>query len=302
MSFQNFSWPEIPDKTIHVYRLDKNHEVVSGNKFYKLQPWLLRAEVEKAALLSCGGAFSNHLHALAYAGKQHNIATYGLVRGLEPDSLTCTMLDCKAMGMQLIPVSRKEYRQRYSAEFAKDQLESLNVHALWVPEGGTTEAAVASCEQIGHEINRFSELHHFDSVWLAVGSGGTLAGIARSLRSDMPVFAVPVMRDWQQVKQRIAVYMTAEQRQRIQWIDHADYGGFGRLNRESLAFHRELESVSGIPFDPVYTSKLMRRMKELLLSRVLAVNAPLMIHTGGLQGRRTIESRLSLSAPGVEDI
>jgi 1-aminocyclopropane-1-carboxylate deaminase/D-cysteine desulfhydrase-like pyridoxal-dependent ACC family enzyme len=294
MTLQNFSWPEIPDIRIQIYRLDKNHDVVSGNKFYKLKPWLLKAKAQKAALLSCGGAYSNHLHALAYAGKQHNIATYGLVRGLETDNLTCTMLDCKAMGMQLFPVSREEYRKRYLADFASDQLESLDGQALWVPEGGTDEAAVVSCEEIGHDVNKSSELYHFDSVWLAVGSGGTLAGIARSLRSDMTIFAVPVMRNWQQVRHRIAVYMTAEQSQRIHWIDHADYGGFGRFKSESIAFHRELEAVSGIAFDPVYTSKVMRRMKELLLSREVAAGAPLMIHTGGLQGRRSVENKLRL--------
>jgi 1-aminocyclopropane-1-carboxylate deaminase len=293
MTIQFISWPEIPDIAIQVFRLDKNHTVISGNKYYKLQPWLSRAKAENVALLSCGGAFSNHLHALAYAGKQAGIASYALVRALEADNLTCTMEDCKAMGMNLIPVSREVYGNRYSKDFASHYLELLDERALWVPEGGTDKLAVTSCESIGHELNHLCEVYRFNSVWLAVGSGGTLAGIARSLGSHIAIYAVPVMRNWHEVRQRIDGYFTAEQSQRIHWIDHASYGGFGRYNRESLAFHARLEAVSGIAFDPVYTAKVMRRMIELYMSEAVVEERPLMIHTGGLQGRRSIEGGLA---------
>ena len=174
MTIQIFSWPAKPDLPIHVFRLDQNHEILSGNKLYKLQPWLQKAGAEKLALLSCGGAWSNHLHALAFAGQQQGLPTYGLVRGLEENNLTFTMQDCANFGMKLIPVTREEYRQRYTDEFVLRHLERLGERALWVPEGGTDELAVTVCEQIGQRLNSLLESSGFSSVWLAVGSGGTI--------------------------------------------------------------------------------------------------------------------------------
>ncbi len=288
MTIQTFSWPHKADVLIHVYRLDQNHEIISGNKFYKLQPWLQKARSENVALLSCGGAYSNHLHALAFAGQQYGLSTYGLVRGLEEDNLTITLKDCEQYGMTLIAISRDAYRQRYSTDFHRSYLESINEDALWVPEGGTDELAVAACEKIGEQLNNQWHTTRFSSVWIAVGSGGTLAGIARSLHSDIPLYAVPVMRHWQEVRLRVEGFMTPQQAQRIRWVDHADYGGFGRYNRKSLEFHHKLEQLSGIQFDPVYTAKVMRRMLEMALSNEVTDIAPLLVHTGGLQGRRTV--------------
>jgi len=288
MTIQTFSWPDKPDLLIHVYRLDQNHEIISGNKLYKLQPWLHKAKSENIALLSCGGAYSNHLHALAYAGRQYSLSTYGLVRGLQEDNLTITLQDCKQFGMTLIPVSREAYRQRYSADFHRRYLNNLNEDALWVPEGGTDEIAVSACEKIGQHLNDQSQTTRFSSVWIAVGSGGTLAGIARSLHRAIPLYAVPVMRHWQDVRLRVESFLTPHQAERIRWVEHADYGGFGRYNRESLDFHRKLEQVSNIEFDPVYTAKTMRRMLEMFVNNEISETAPLLVHTGGLQGRRSL--------------
>jgi 1-aminocyclopropane-1-carboxylate deaminase len=290
MTIQIFSWPDKPGMPIHVFRLDQNHQVISGNKLYKLQPWLEKARTENAGLLSCGGAYSNHLHALAFAGQQNGLLTYGLVRGLEPDNPTFTMQDCLKCGMKLIPVSREEYRQRYEHEFVKHYLESLHESALWVPEGATDEQAVIACEQIGQQINSLLQLMDFSSVWLAVGSGGTLAGVARSLHPGLQLYAVPVMRHWQDVRVRVENFLTVQQSARIHWVDKADYGGFGRYNRKSLEFHRKLELVSGIEFDPVYTAKVMRRLLQAYVNGEVADRAPLLVHTGGLQGRRSIIS------------
>jgi len=288
MTIQTFSWPEKPDLSIHVFRLDQNHEILSGNKFYKLQPWLQKARSQNVALLSCGGAYSNHLHALAYAGQQYGLSTYGLVRGLQEDQLTVTLQDCHDFGMTLIPVSRKAYRKRYSQEFVIHYLETLDEDALWVPEGGTDEQAVTSCEQIGQQLNQLLPTSNFSSVWIAVGSGGTLAGVARSLNIDMPLFALPVMRQWQDVRLRVEGFLTQQQADRIHWVEHADYGGFGRYNRESLEFHSRLEQVSAIEFDPVYTAKAMRRLLEMVVNSEVSETAPLLVHTGGLQGRRSL--------------
>ncbi len=289
---QSFQWPIIDDLFIQILRLDTNDPLISGNKFYKLKPWLEKARSLNAGLMSCGGAYSNHLHALAAAGYKYNIPTFALVRGMEPENLTVTLADCRDMGMQLLPMTREQYAKRYDAGFADAFLNRYDQQILWVPEGGTDEAAVVACEGIGIELNSLLASHHFDSVWLAVGSGGTLAGIARSLQADISLFAVPVVKHWDDVRQHVNQYLDEQQAQRIHWVDNADYGGFGRLNEKHLAFMAKLEQVSQIPFDPVYTSKLMRRLIELTDQKKFSGQHPLAIHTGGLQGRRSVADRL----------
>lgn len=285
--FQSFEFPGEVDRKFSVYRLDLNDALVSGNKFYKLKPWLAKAQRHKKGLLSCGGAFSNHLHALAAAGKQHGIKTAGLVRGLEPGNLTQTLQECQQMGMQLIAISRSEYRHRYQNEFAERYLRELHFPAIWVPEGGTDEDAVIACQEIAELLNKAQVEQGVDAIWVAVGSGGTLAGIARALNPNTKIYAVPVMKYWHEVRQRVDGFLSSMQAARISWVEGA-YGGFGRCNRNCLQTHIQLEKISGMLLDPVYTGKLMRRMLEYYENAEGQDNFPLMLHSGGLQGRRSI--------------
>ncbi len=275
-----------------MYRLDVNHPLVSGNKLYKLKPWIRQASKQNVALVSCGGAFSNHLHALAAAGHEHGISTFGIVRGMQQDKLTVTLRDCEQMGMTLIGASRSDYLRRYDVDFVAEYQKYLPKEFLWVPEGGTDETSIKSCESIGSSLNELQLKYAFDSVWIAVGSGGTLAGIARSLDPAINLFAVPVMKELEPLKERVNGYLNFAQQRRINWITAASYGGFGRINAKHIEFMARLELMANIPFDPVYTSKLLRRLIEIHESNELVGSRPLVIHTGGLQGRRSVAKQI----------
>ncbi len=284
-----FSLPDAACRPLPVLRLDNLHPLVSGNKFFKLQPWVDKALASRSALLSCGGAWSNHLHALAGAGQMHQLQVHAVVRGFEAHNPTPTMIDCMAMGMQVSAVSRELYRQRYAPGFIRAQINRLGCQAIWIPEGGTDEEAVLSCEQIGHHLNQSHAMTgEFDSVWLAVGSGGTLAGLARSLNPQIKLYGVPVMSQWLDVKKRVEQLLTTEQAESIHWIDGASYGGFGRMNSAYREFFKRLDQSSGVVFDPVYTGKLVMRLAQFMLADDNAGERPLVVHTGGLQGRRSL--------------
>jgi len=282
-----FPDPVVPP--IQVLRLDKNDPLISGNKFYKLKPWIKKAQQQQAGLMSCGGAWSNHLHALAAAGQRLDIPTAGLVRGLEDNNLTPTLEDCQQMGMQLIGVTRQQYRDRHEPGFAGRFEAGAGGKTLWVPEGGTCENSVRACEEIGHLINTAHLNYDFDSVWLAVGSGGTLAGIARCLHSSISLYAVPVMAHWSDVKARVNGYLNSAQAARITWVSDGYFGGFGRINQQHLAFMRQIHTQLDMPFDPVYTGKLLRRMVVACQQGDAVGTKPLLVHTGGLQGRRSLD-------------
>ena len=290
--YQSFIYPSAKPLEIQVCRLDLNHPLVSGNKLYKLKPWIKQANEQNVALVSCGGAFSNHLHALAAAGHEHGLPTFGIVRGMQQNKLTVTLRDCQQMGMTLISASRSDYLKRHDADFIDAYQMYLPKNFLWVPEGGTDESSIKSCESIGVLLNEMQTKYAFDSVWIAVGSGGTVAGIARSLDPAIKLFAVPVLKEWASVKERVNDFLKPAQQLRLNWIAGGSYGGFGRIKPEHIKFMAYLEKMANIPFDPVYTSKLLRRLLEIHESNQLAGSRPLVIHTGGLQGRRSVAQQI----------
>ncbi len=73
--------------TLNVLRLDKIHPLLSGNKWYKLKYNLLEFQQKRELpILSFGGAYSNHLYALAAAGKILGMKTIGVIRGELPST------------------------------------------------------------------------------------------------------------------------------------------------------------------------------------------------------------------------
>src|SRR3954470_17138619 len=63
---------------IDVLRLDLIHPVISGDKWFKLKYHLQEAvQQNKKGLLTFGGAWSNHLVAMALAGAQAKLSTLG---------------------------------------------------------------------------------------------------------------------------------------------------------------------------------------------------------------------------------
>ena len=168
------------DITLHVLRLDQFDAGMSGNKYFKLK-YNIEAAIKnnKRSLLSFGGAFSNHLHALSMAGKANGMPTIGLVRGERIEPLNPTLSDAEAAGMQLHFLSRSDYRRRNDDDF----LETIHArfpNAYVIPEGGSNLLGVKGCGEIGGHIE-----HHlgnnFDTVLVPCGTAATLAGVAAAL-------------------------------------------------------------------------------------------------------------------------
>ena len=85
---------------LYVYRLDLIHPQISGNKWFKLKYNIAKAKkLGKRTLLSFGGAYSNHIYALASAGKHYQLATIGIIRGEEHLPLNNTLAYAKACGI-----------------------------------------------------------------------------------------------------------------------------------------------------------------------------------------------------------
>lgn len=272
-------------------RLDQIHPILSGNKPLKLQGWLQHFQAnEYTSLLSFGGIHSNHLHALAYAGKLLSVPVFLVVRGYEQQPLTPTLQDCKNWGAQIIFADKKTYALRYDKEFQQQLAEKY--HALVIGEGGGATHESGNLGEQGCEP--LAEIaKNYEQVWLMVGSGTTALGLARGLeklQATTQLVGVNAVAD-QGFRQKV---WRQEMPKAVTWqlIDDAHCGGFARTSPELLALIQRYDAL-GLPLDPVYNAKLFYAFEQRKAS--LAAKKVLLIHGGGLQGRRGFASLLKAS-------
>ncbi len=126
---------------------------------------------------------------------------------------------------------------------------------------------------------------------LAVGTGTTLAGIARGLgaNSDANIVGISVLKGAHDLDNRVAGFAGSEC---ADWkILHAYHcGGYARVSPALREFILAFEAAHNIPLDPVYTGKAMFAVYQLIATGHWPENQPVvLVHTGGLQGRRGFE-------------
>ncbi len=260
-----------------------------GNKAYKLAPVIDAAlSTEKTRIMSFGGAWSNHLHALAYRCFQHGVQSVGVVRS-ERSVDNVLLRSCAAYGMTLHFVSRSDYRMRDDATYCSRLCKQLGCD-LWVPEGGSTDQAVEGCEQLGQLIVNSG----FDPtvVVVPVGTGATFAGTIRQLPASVQAFGVPVVRD-NKVHDHIQRWLTGHSGAAWQ-LTPVIPPRYGTVTEELLQFIVAFHAQTEIVLDPIYTGKVFKHC----FSRGFTDQLPrdsrvLLMHTGGLLGGFGFQQQVS---------
>lgn len=266
-----------------VRRDDLVHPALPGNKFYKLHHNLHHAHQEGyTRVVSFGGAHSNHLHALAAAGHLYGFATHGLVRGERPRQLSPTLQDVQALGMTLHFVPRSLYREGAEAVLAQLRNQYGAVHV--VPEGGANALGSLGAQEIARALEEQLQ-SAYDAVCVACGTGATLAGIASALPEDKIALGFSVLKGEGGLGAQVASYTDAGNWRLISGF-HG--GGYGRRLKPNLhQFWHRFEGDSGLMLDPVYTLKMFWGIEQLALRGYWPRGSRLVvIHTGGIQGRR----------------
>ncbi|GGE95199.1 1-aminocyclopropane-1-carboxylate deaminase/D-cysteine desulfhydrase [Flavobacterium limi] len=275
------------DISLTIKREDLIHPFVSGNKFRKLKYNLLQAKAEKKrTLLTFGGAFSNHIAAVAFAGKEHDFKTIGIIRGDElSDKIeeNPTLKFAQQNGMQFEFVSREDYRFKSETSYIENLKQKFGDFYL-VPEGGTNELAIKGCEEI-----LTSEDAAFDYVCCAVGTGGTISGLINSALPHQKILGFPALKgDFLQDEIRIFA-------KKDNWNLISDYhfGGYGKVNLELIEFINAFFEENKVPLDPIYTGKMVFGVIDLIHKNYFPLHSKiLLIHTGGLQGISGMNLRL----------
>jgi 1-aminocyclopropane-1-carboxylate deaminase len=270
-----------------LWRDDLLNPDLPGNKARKLKYNLQEATREGfTKLITFGGAYSNHLAAVAAAGRLFGFDTIGLVRGEAHQPLNPTLARCHADGMQLHYLDRSTYRRRTEPGFLTE-IQAQFGPAYLLPEGGTNALALRGVAQLIGELRQHTD---FDAVAVAAGTGGTLAGLALGLaEAGHPARAVGVaaLKDADFLRADIdALTQKAAGRTLPNYELHTAYhfGGYAKLPPELRAFIQQFEAGFGVLLDPLYTSKLLAGVLDLIEKGHFAPGSTVVaVHTGGLQ-------------------
>lgn len=234
--------------------------------------------VKARTLITFGGAFSNHISAVAVAGREFGFSTVGIIRGEElVDHIDAnpTLKFARECGMLFKFVSREHYRQKASESFLKNLKMEYEDFYL-IPEGGTNALAIKGCEEILTE-----EDAEFDYICCSVGTGGTIAGLINSSFPHQKILGFPALKgDF--LQEEIAKFAT---KNNWKLISEYHFGGYAKINRELISFINDFKANYNIPLDPIYTGKMMFGIFDLMKKDYFPKESKILaIHTGGLQG------------------
>ncbi len=270
----------------------------SGNKWRKLAYNLFEMNAQKKKrVLTFGGAYSNHLAAVAAAGKQYDFETIGVVRGETTDASNATLLTAEHNGMQLHFVDRQQYSKKYHANFL-DSLRDQYGDFYLLPEGGTNRFAMKGASEIVAETRR--QLGYApDFFCLPAGTGGTAAGMIGALEKGQKVVAISVLKGdfmWSEIERLLCEFRPGAS-YAGQYVVQNNYhfGGYAKWTLPLIHFIEEMRDLHGLPLDPVYTGKSFYAVWDLARKDFFPRGSTVVaLHTGGLQGLAGFRERFHL--------
>jgi 1-aminocyclopropane-1-carboxylate deaminase len=245
--------PSLRDKNIslHMLRLDRIHPVISGNKWFKLKYYVDDYNQHPGkGILSFGGAWSNHIIAVACTCSMKNIASVGIIRGERPATPSFTLQQAEQYGMQLLFTSREKYKTKDDPAFLLQLAADLPGY-YFIPEGGAGHFGEKGAGAILDLIDQQRYTH----VVAAVGTGTMLRGLKKAAKDGLEVIGISVLK------------------------------GYGKYTPELIAFMNDFYRATNIPTDFVYTGKMMHTLIDQIIEGYYPPGSKILsIHSGGLQG------------------
>ncbi len=272
--------------SISVLRLDQLHEIVSGNKLFKLHYFLELAQQQlKEGIVTFGGPYSNHLVATAFACKEIGIKSIGIIRGEQPKVLSHTLQACIAHGMELKFITRQEYDQKEETDF----LESINFsypNFLVIPEGGYHPIGANGASLIMDLVP--SNTTH---ICCAIGTATTFAGLLKNLKNEQQLIGFPVLKNMNDIEERVEFLTSlACNRIQVQIMYNYHFGGYAKKNNHLIESMNLIYEKYQLPTDFVYTGKMMTGVIDCIVNDFFKKGSEILcIHTGGLQGNLSLE-------------
>lgn len=279
----NYTGWEKKNVKVFILREDLVHPYINGNKWRKLK-YNLRdfRQSGKKVILTYGGAFSNHLVAVAAASKENSFQSTGIVRGEEVRNPYINFL--RECGMELHFISRTIYRKKNDAGFPEILSEELKLQGypvnyndyFIIPEGGSNAAAVSGTEEIMDDITGDT-----DYIAVACGTGATLAGISRRLKHTQKAIGISVLKAENYFETEISRLGGNMENIIINYDYH--FGGYAKSSPALIDFCENFNSITGIKIEKIYTGKLFFAIDDLIKNDYFKKGERVtIIHTGGV--------------------
>lgn len=271
--------------TLRVLRLDLVHPLVSGNKWFKLKHNLASAHQQGYdTVLSYGGAYSNHLVAMAAAAKLSGLRSIGVVRGEINDPSNPALAFMRGQGMELHSVSRSDYRQKHEVAF-KEALQQQYGRFLDIPEGGGNTLGLLGTAEIAQFL-RFSSPTQAGYVLLPCGTAATMAGILTTLQGAHRVLGISVLKGDDTLSTQVSEWLRALGcKSPCAWEITNEFhcGGYAKQSSALLHDMDKFSATSGIPLEPVYTGKMVHALFRLSERGYFPPGSEVIaVHTGGM--------------------
>lgn len=275
---------------IYIQREELIHPYINGNKYYKLKYNLSDAK-EKGydTLMTFGGAYSNHIYAVAAAAKSYGFKSIGIIRGEKYAELNPTLQFAVDNGMLLCYLDRKTYRQRNDPGFRIELAKQFGKVYI-IPEGGSNTLAVKGTAEITDNIKI-----DFDYLCTPVGTGGTLAGLITGLNSKKNIIGFSTLKGAEYLNAEVKNLIPNTIKQCSNWTINFNYhfGGFAKINRELIEFIKWFKAANNIQLEPLYTGKMIFGINDLIKQNYFPSASKIVaIHTGGLQGLEGMKSKM----------
>ncbi|MFD8498554.1 1-aminocyclopropane-1-carboxylate deaminase/D-cysteine desulfhydrase [Amycolatopsis sp. NPDC059657] len=238
---------------VFLKRDDLIHPEFPGNKWRKLKYNVAAAREQGAStLLTFGGAYSNHIRAVAAAGRHFGFETVGFIRGEKHEPLNDSLAYAVRNGMRLEYVDRETYRQKHKLEFGD---------AYVIPEGGANALGVRGCAELVGEIDV-----DFDVLCCACGTGSTLAGVANGLAEHQRALGFAVLKGAGFLNDDVkALQKAAFGEATANWSIELDFH-FGGYAKRKPSLDEFIAGFEQFALDWVYEAKMMYGLYTLIES------------------------------------
>lgn len=291
------------ETNIYIKRDDYTGIEISGNKVRKLE-FVFKELLDKGCdgVITTGGLQSNHCRATAAVANRLGLKCTLLLRGNSPTNSTGNFLLDKLFGAEIRYCTPEEYRDSRDAIMKKivDEKRGEGSDFYIIPEGASFGVgALGYFDAMGEILKQEHEIgQKFDTIVLAVGSGGTYSGLCLAnkyynLNRRIIGFAVCDNSEYFVNKidkinnEALHYFIERPHISKEEIIINDKYVGLGyAINRaEEYEFIKFFAKQESLILDPVYTVKAMYGLYSEIKAGALKESGNILfIHTGGLFG------------------
>jgi L-cysteate sulfo-lyase len=254
-----------------------------GNKLRKLEHLVAEAEAGGATVLvTSGGVQSNHARMTAAAATVRGLRAVLVLSGRPDPAETGNLALDELFGAQVLLVDPGEDVDERVTAVAAELRAAGEVPAV-LPLGGSSPTGARGYLTCAGEL--LQQRPDLGTVVVAVGSGGTMAGLVAGLGAErvlgVDTGAVPDPAD--RVTDLVTALGVTPGKLRLRRDQVGE--GYGRLTEAAATAMGTAARTEGLLLDPVYTAKALAGLAAAVADgSVRPSRRTVFLHTGGLPG------------------